>query len=92
MTDFPAKTPVVLTNTGTLLLVVVPLPSCPWVLAPQQTTLPSEVLAQALEPVALEPDVLDEPTDTSVTVLPANTPEVFTNTGTLLFVVVPLPS
>src|SRR5450759_2655880 len=68
-----------LTATGVLLLVVVPLPSWPYVLQPQASTWPVEVSARLwLVPPAI-----------AVTVVPEGR---LTATGMLLMVVVPLPS
>ena len=79
---FPANTPVVLTATGTLELVVELLPSLPPVPPPQQYALSSEAMAQVCDSLA----------DICLMVFPANTPVVLTATGTLELVVELLPS
>ena len=78
----PANTPVVLTATGTLELVVELLPSLPLEPFPQQYALSSEAMAQ----------VYELPTDICLIVFPANTPVVLTATGTLESAVELLPS
>ena len=60
------------TPTGTLELVVVLSPNCPWKLRPQHEALPSATAHD-----------WPSPAEIAVTVLPASTPEVFTATGTL---------
>src|SRR5450759_2132408 len=75
------------TETGTLELVVVPLPSSPESLVPQHQTAPAVVTAQEWAPV-LPPIVLFKEVETAAT--PELSPE--TPTGTLELVVVPLPS
>ena len=81
-TVLPASTPLDVTRTGTLLLVVLLLPSCPNPFHPQAATVPSEHRAR-LWPL---------PAATEITVLPARTPLCVTNTGTLLQIVLLLPS
>src|SRR5712692_8118025 len=68
-----------LTTTGTLLFMVVPLPSCPNELSPQARTDPVDVRARLNVP----------PAATDAIVVPTGR---LTGTGTPLSVVVPLPS
>ena len=75
------------TNTGTFLSMVVPSPTVPWELKPQQRTVPSAIRAHACPPIMLEPRL-------RLTAVVAGVAPVIpdTCTGTLLFVVVPLPN
>ena len=83
VTVLPASTPLVTTATATLLCVVLLLPSCPLEFKPQVATVPSEHRAMLWE----------FPAATAMTVLPASAvPAVVTAMGTLLFVVLLLPS
>jgi hypothetical protein len=79
----PDSTPEVLTATGTLELVLLPLPSCPLVLTPQQYAKLSEAITHA---------VLLPPAEIAFIVFPERTPEVLTATGILELALPPLPS
>src|ERR1039458_761761 len=80
-TTWPLKPTTSLTGTGTLLPVVLPLPSSPAELSPHAQTFPSEVNARLwLEPAAM------------ATTWPLKPMTSLTGTGTLLSVVLPLPS
>ena len=81
-TVLPASTPVFVTNTGTLLSVVLLLPSWPYSLNPQAATVPSEHKAR----------LWAAPAATETTVLPASTPLCVTRAGTWLSIVLLLPS
>ena len=76
--------------TGTVLFVVPPLPNWLLALSPQQYAAPLAV-AQAVLRSPDDPGVI-EVRVILVTVLPLNTPLVFTATGVLRCVVVPSPS
>ena len=82
VTLLPAKIPFPEITVGTLAAFLVPLPMFPLSLLPHATSVPSEQRARLWElPAAME-----------ITDLPANAPLAVTATGTLLEVVVPLPS
>ena len=78
----PAINAPVLTKIGTLLLAVLLLPNWPLRLYPQAATVPSEATAV----------LWLEPGQSATTVLPASTPDRFTNTGSRLSVVALLPN
>ena len=73
--------PLISTATGVVLLLVVPLPSCPELFWPQANTFPSEVSTS----------VWELPEAIAVTVLPESAPLISTATGVVLLLVVPLP-
>ena len=78
MIVLPASTPVRSTATGTLLLVVLPLPNCPLELVPHAASVPSVHSARQWS----------LPAERASTVLPASTPVVSTATAWLLVVTV----
>jgi hypothetical protein len=81
VTVLPARTPEVLTATGTFEREVPPFPNRPFVPEPQQYALSSEAIAQ----------VVFHPAEMDFIVLPDSTPEVLIAIGTFELVLEPLP-